>query len=121
MARLGEQPLPVARFTLAGLGVSSHTVFVRCLYDAGFAALRRAVSEAFDLPTRPSPVHRWTAWANVVRFDGAGTWVASPEPAGTVEAAVLEVVRTDRYLSSEGTEVLATVPLGHQHPGGLSR
>ena len=69
---------------------------------------------------RASPVHRWTTWANVVRFDGAGRWVSERRPTGVVEAAVLEVVRTDRYLSDEGTEVLAAVPLGHRHPGDLS-
>jgi hypothetical protein len=121
VATLRAQPLPVARIALNGLGVSPDTVFVRCVADSGFATLRLAVAEAFGQALPRSPLYRWTAWANVVRFDGRGTRVAADEPTGWVEAAVLEVVRTDRYLSDEGTEVLATVPLGHQHPGELSR
>jgi hypothetical protein len=114
VAALGAEPLPPVRFRLAGLATSPDTVFVRCLYDGGFAALRRAVAAAFDLPPRRSPrdiPYRWTAYANVVRFDGPGSWVADRRPSGSVEAGVLEIVRTDRYLSAEATEVLARVPL----------
>jgi hypothetical protein len=114
LVALAVRPLPVARFSLDGLAVSPDTVFVRCLYGEGFAALRRAVVAAFDLPPRRSPLavpSRSTAHANVVRFAGRGAWVADRRPTGVVEATALEVVRTDRYLSPEATEVLATVPL----------
>jgi hypothetical protein len=52
------------------------------------------------------------AFANVVRFDGAG----EPRPRnvaiwGTATINTMEIVRTDRVLSDEGTQVLASIDL----------
>jgi hypothetical protein len=111
---LRSVPLPRVRFTLAGLGTSPDTIFIRCLFGPEFVRLRRAVAEAFDLPPRRSPLgfpYRHSAHANVVRFDGRGAWVSERRPAGAVSCAALEIVRTDRFLSGVGTEILATLPL----------
>jgi hypothetical protein len=114
LSALSAGPLPAVPFALAGLATSPDTVFVRCLYDEAFVALRRAVAAAFALAPLRAPAavpHRWAAHANVVRFDGAGTWIRDDRPNGTVVADVLEVVRTDRLLSDARTEVLARLSL----------
>jgi hypothetical protein len=55
------------------------------------------------------------SYANVVRFDGRARWHPTPFARTTVTCTEMEIVRTDRVLSAEGTVVLARVALT---PGG---
>jgi hypothetical protein len=111
---LAAVPPPAPTFTITGLGCSPDTIFLRCVHDAAYATLRRRVCEAFGVAA-PRSVRGWVfdrlSFANVVRFDGPGRWPAVAVPRTTVTCDVLEIARTDRYLSDEGTVVLARLPL----------
>jgi 2'-5' RNA ligase len=100
-----------------GLNLSRHTVFVDVRpADATLRSLRRdlALLAGGRLGILPD-----LGFANVVRFSGRvdGDFVRELGRARRVELGrwvvqEIELVRTDRLLSREGTEVLHQVPLG---------
>jgi 2'-5' RNA ligase len=114
-----------------GLNLSARTVFAE-LYPSGsgLAALRRALRAALA-PLHPA-VSQWVrqrlAHASVARLGGppdrrviAEVERLRARDFGRFEVAEIELVRTDKILSAEGTIVLGRFPLGpprHQaHPG----
>jgi hypothetical protein len=114
LERLRSRDLPAPSLTIDGLGCSPDTLFLRCIADVRLDELRRAVLDDFGV-VRPSS---WTmrlsgrlAYANVVRFDGPGQWIRTSIPITSIECRELEIVRTDRYLSDAGTDVLERLPL----------
>lgn len=112
--RLADVHMPTPTFRVAGLGCSPDTLFLRCIHDKRFTQLRLAVEQAFGVPPASSPrswVFRRLSFANVVRFDGSGEWQQISAPSGDVQPTVLEIVRTDRYLSVPATTVLDTITL----------
>jgi hypothetical protein len=117
LERLSGSGLAPVTLRLYGLGCSPDTIFIRVLYDRSFVRLRKAVRRAFDVPTGPfrsvrSLPYSAMAFANVIRFDGEGErpprnmsiW-------GTTTIDTMEIVLTDRVLSDEGTQVLASINL----------
>jgi hypothetical protein len=117
LERLDGSALAPVTLRLRGLGCSPNTIFIRVLYDRAFVQLREAVRHAFDVPSGPLQAVRTLpysamAFANVIRFDGAG----EPPPRnisiwGAATIDTMEIVLTDRVLSDEGTQVLATISL----------
>lgn len=114
-----------------GLNLSTGTVFAE-LYQrgSGLATLRRALLG--ELAPLHSPASQWVrqrlAHANVVRLGGpvdrrlvAGVESLRACDFGRFEVAEIELVRTDKVLSAEGTLVLGRFPLGvpgrWSHPG----
>jgi hypothetical protein len=118
LERLSGSALAPVTLRLYGLGCSPDTIFVRVLYDGAFVVLRKAVRRAFDVPNGPLQSVRTLpysamAFANVIRFDGAGE--RPPRNVsiwGTATIDTMEIVLTDRVLSDEGTQVLASIALG---------
>ena len=114
LERLSVLPLEAPGFAIDRLGCSPDTLFLRCVHDHRFDHLRESVEEAFELKRSPS-LKSWLfgrlSFANVVRFDGPGEWQQIPSVRIQVRCTTLEIVRTDRYLSSSGTTVLARIPL----------
>jgi hypothetical protein len=113
MEVLQMQQLEAPRVLIRGLGCSADSLYLWCEHDWHFQYLRRAVYRAFGVRRRgPRRRLRDTlSYARVVRFEGRGWW---PGPApGDVDVTVMsiEIVRTDRMLSDEGTTVLAKLPL----------
>jgi len=113
--RLARVRLRAPELTIDGLGCSPDTLLLRCLHDDRFGELRERVAAAFDLPRSRSPT-RWLldrlAYANVVRFDGAGAWPTGVGgDIGTVICRALEIVHTDLFLSPQATTILARLPL----------
>jgi hypothetical protein len=117
LERLSGSGLAPVTLRLYGLGCSPDTIFIRVLYDKSFVRLRKAVRRAFDVPSGPfrsvrSLPYSAMAFANVIRFDGAGErpprnmsiW-------GKTTIDTMEIVLTDRVLSDEGTQVLASINL----------
>ena len=114
--RLAALPLPAPTFAVEGLGCSPDTLFLRCIHDDRFDQLRLAVEQACELHPSRSPMSwlmRRLSFANVVRFDGPGEWQEIRVPRTEASCGILEIVRTDRYLSSQGTTVIQTIPLEH--------
>ena len=91
IARLRALDLEAPRFVITGLGCSPDTLFLRCVHDAAFVELRRHVRRAFGVERtgRPQLASR-LSFANVVRFDGPGTW---PGPLEIGAAATGEPTR----------------------------
>src|SRR6266508_2149633 len=116
---------PPFQAAVGGLGVSAGTVFAQVLpCDATLQTLRadlRGFLERHALaPRRP----RSLGHANVLRFAGPVTAAFLAELArqrrrdfGIRTVTEVELVRTDRYLSHEGTTVLARMGLGLRGPG----
>jgi 2'-5' RNA ligase len=110
-------PFPAA---VRGLGVSAGTVFAQVLpCDASLrrlrADLRGFLRRHAVAPRRARPLGH----ANLVRFVGPVTAAFLAELArqrrrdfGSWTVTEVELVRTDRYLSQEGTTVLARLGLG---------
>jgi len=108
-----------------GLGVSAGTVFAQVLpCDAALRTLRADLLGFLERHAvarrRPRPLGH----ANVVRFAGPVTAAFLAELAhqrhrdfGSWTVTEVELVRTDRYLSHEGTTVLARMALGLTGPG----
>jgi hypothetical protein len=112
--RLAARRLSAPTFTVGGLGCSPDTLFLRCIHDGRFDRLRLAVEKAFELPPSGSPMSwlfRRLSFANVVRFDGPGEWQQLRHSRAEARCTTLEIVRTDRYLSLQGTTVIRTIPL----------
>ena len=112
--RLAALQLPAPTFTIGNLGCSPDTLFLRCVHDDRFDQLRLAVEQSFDLHPSRSPVSwlfRRLSFANVVRFDGPGEWQQIRASNAEAHCQTLEIVRTDRYLSSQGTTVIKEIPL----------
>jgi 2'-5' RNA ligase len=111
---------PPFRVAARGLGVSAGTVFAQVLpCDATLRALRADLRLLLRrrgvAPRRARPVGH----ANVARFAGPVTAAFLAELArqrrrdfGGWTVTEVELVRTDRYLSHEGTTVLARLGLG---------
>jgi 2'-5' RNA ligase len=111
---------PPFRAAVRGLGVSAGTVFAQVLpCDATLRALRADLlgflARHAAAPRRARPLGH----ANLVRFAGPVTAAFLAELArqrrrdfGTWTVTGVELVRTDRYLSDEGTTVLARLGLG---------
>lgn len=114
VATLEAVPPPAPMFEISGTGCSPDTVFLRCIHDRAFGLLRESLRDAFGVRRRAGPM-AWLfdrlSFANVVRFDGRGVWVPIPDVHASVSCGELEIVRTDRYLSDQGTEVLRRIPL----------
>jgi hypothetical protein len=116
--RLGAQTLAPVSLHLGGFGCSPDTIFIKVLYDSAFVDLRKAVRRAFELPGGPLNAVRALpysamAFANVVRFDVAGERPPRNVTVfGSATIDTMEIVRTDRVLSDEGTDVLARISLG---------
>jgi 2'-5' RNA ligase len=115
--------------TAIRLNVSPHTVFTRVLpEDDTLSHLRKRIAALSPTHARhPWIVHpmqrlrRRFALANVVRFSGVVTpafavaisrWREATFGRGIITE--LELVRTDRLLSTEGTEVIARMSLGRR-------
>lgn len=114
---LGQRRLPAPTFTITGFGCSPGTVFLRCIHDDAFAELRAAVRSAFGIeaPRRPdAALFGRLSYANVVRFEGRPTWRRARWKPATITCGEMEIVRTDRVLSDDGTVVLARVALSPQ-------
>lgn len=114
LERLTALPLSAPSFTVGRLGCSPDTLFLRCIHDDRFDRLRLAVEQSFELPPAGSPtswLFRRLSFANVVRFNGPGEWQQVRRPSTEASCTTLEIVRTDRYLSSQGTTVIQTIPL----------
>jgi 2'-5' RNA ligase len=110
---------------LRGLNVSPWTVFAQAYgADGQVAALRASLRETFDeqadAPRRDSPVRRALplVLANAVRFMGPvhpdllralRRW--RDQAFGSFEVREVEVVRTDGFMSAEGTEFLSRATL----------
>jgi hypothetical protein len=115
--QLSGRVLAPVSLRLEGFGCSADTIFVKTFYDAAFASLRKTVRRAFEMPRGPLQVIRALpysamAFANVVRFDGAGE--RPPRNItlyGLVTIDTMEIVRTDRVLSDDATEVVARISL----------
>jgi len=113
------------RAVVRGLGVSAGTVFAQVLpCDAALRTLRADLLGFLERHAvarrRPRPLGH----ANVVRFAGPVTAAFLAELAhqrhrdfGSWTVTEVELVRTDRYLSHEGTTVLARMALGLTGPG----
>jgi 2'-5' RNA ligase len=111
---------PPFRAAVRGLGVSAGTVFAQVLpCDATLRALRADLRGFLRrhavAPRRARPVGH----ANLARFAGPVTAAFLAEVArqrrrdfGSWTVTEVELVRTDRYLSREGTTVLARMGLG---------
>ena len=101
-------------FEVVGVGYSPDTAYLRCVHDRAFVALRNEVRRAFGVQPSRSPT-RWIfdriSFANIVRFDGRGRRIEVGTNAQTFCPSEIEIVRTDRYLSGPGTEVLARLRL----------
>jgi 2'-5' RNA ligase len=113
------------RAVVRGLGVSAGTVFAQVLpCDAALRTLRADLLGFLERHAvarrRPRPLGH----ANVVRFAGPVTAAFLAELAhqrhrdfGSWTVTEVELVRTDRYLSHEGSTVLARMALGLTGPG----
>jgi len=113
------------RAVVRGLGVSAGTVFAQVLpCDAALRTLRADLLGFLERHAvarrRPRPLGH----ANVVRFAGPVTAAFLAELAhqrhrdfGSWTVTEVELVRTDRYLSHEGTTVLERIGLGLRGPG----
>jgi hypothetical protein len=115
VARLQDQNLEAVSVRLCRVRCSPDTLFIHCVAGTALARLRRAVRDAFGAPPLRSPLSLLTtslAHVNVARFDGCGE---RPSQRSLLDQEVtlrrLEIVRTDRYLSDEGTELLAKIDL----------
>jgi 2'-5' RNA ligase len=108
---------------LRGFGISAHSVYVK-VYDRS-GELRRLRSRLARATGCPAPIaRRWLAVANVARF--AGTDVAELAAAitdtraatvcGRLEATSIEIVETDKLLSSAATDLLYRVGLSRPAP-----
>jgi 2'-5' RNA ligase len=111
-----------------GLNLSTRTVFAE-LYprDTELATLRRELRGA--LVPLHSPASQWLrqrlAHANLVRLHGpvdrrlvGGVGDLRTRDFGRFDVAEIELVRTDKVLSAEGTILLRRFPLGPSpHPG----
>jgi len=111
--------------TAVGLNVSPETVFTRLLpEDDTLSRLRQNIA-ALSPTARPwiidpgQRLRRRIALANAVRFSGVITqsfavavsrWREASFGRGVI--AELELVRTDRFLSTDGTEIIARMSLG---------
>lgn len=116
---------PPFQAAVRGLGVSAGTVFAQVLpCDATLRTLRADLGGFLErhalAPRRP----RSLGHANVLRFAGPVTAAFLGELArqrrrdfGSWTVTEVELVRTDRYLSHEGTTVLARMGLGLRGPG----
>ena len=116
---------PPFRAAVGGLGVSAGGVFAQVLpcdstLHALRADLRGFLRRHAVAPRRARPLGH----ANVVRFAGPVTAAFLAELArqrrrdfGSWTVTEVELVRTDRYLSHEGTTVLARLGLGPTGPG----
>ncbi len=110
---LSRHELRPVHLTLDGLGCSPDTVFVRCLHDRDFAQLRAEVGRAFGVGRArgTAVLYELVSFANIVRFDGAGWWPGRGRPSGSVDIDRVEIVTTDRLLSSAATSVVGVVHL----------
>lgn len=116
VARLERLLLEPVVLSIEGLGCSPDTLFLRCTHGPELVRLRRAVDAAFGLPTGHGPVGALfsrISFANVVRFDGPGYWPGRSSFKAIVRIPTMEVVRTDKYLSDEGTTTLAVISLAN--------
>jgi hypothetical protein len=115
VARLHDQHLPAVSVRLCRVTCSPDTLFIHCVASKTLAQLQRSVRDAFGAPTPRSPISLLTtslAHINVARFDGCGERPPRRHLFDTeVTMGRLEIVRTDRYLSDEGTDVLAKIDL----------
>lgn len=124
LATLREQRLPAVTVQVEGLGCSRDTLFLRCIHGPAMTELRAQVRAAFGLVEPPRltlrAMYSRLTFANVVRFDGAGTWPSRGRWGRdriSVTLPAMEVVRTDRYLSDAATTLLARVRLGARERG----
>ncbi|WP_045877611.1 2'-5' RNA ligase family protein [Pseudofrankia sp. DC12] len=111
--RVGAAP-PIT-FTLRGLAVARHTVYVRAYARPASAPLALRASILRDLetgPPRQEPLR--IAVSNVVRFRCADLTAVPPAVHACRNACFgsfplhrVELVRTDKVLSAAGTELLA--------------
>jgi hypothetical protein len=117
VARLHDRDLdlPAVSVRLCRVTCSPDTLFIHCVVSRTLARLQSSVRDAFGVPPPRSPVSLLTtslAHVNVARFDGRGE---RPPQRHLFDMEVtmrqLEIVRTDRYLSGEGTDVLAKIDL----------
>jgi hypothetical protein len=111
---------PPLSLAARGLGLSPGTVLVRMepLGDE-LLGLRRRLRPLAPAPGLGGALLRQIAFANVVRFAGTASRAFVGEVArlrghelGAWTAGEVEIVRTDRLLSPEATEILARIPLG---------
>lgn len=116
---------PPFQAAVRGLGVSASTVFAQVLAgDATLRALRADLAGFLDRHGVARRRARPLGHANVVRFAGPVTTAFLAELArqrrrdfGSWTVTEVELVRTDRYLSHEGTTVLERIGLGLRGPG----
>jgi hypothetical protein len=111
---LGQRRLPAPTLRITGFGRSPGTVFLRCIHDHALAELRASVCTAFGIlpPRRPTAaLFRRLSYANVVRFAGTPPRGRATFERTTITCTEMEIVRTDRCLSADGTIVLARVAL----------
>lgn len=126
LARLAETladrvaAAPPITFTLRGLAVARHTVYVRAYARPAPALLALRASILRDLgsePPRQEPLR--IAVSNVVRFRCADLTTVLPAVHahrnarfGSFPLHRVELVRTDKVLSAAGTELLAAFDTG---------
>jgi 2'-5' RNA ligase len=111
---------PPFRAAVRGLGVTRGTVFAQVLpCDATLRALRADLRGLLRRHAVAARRARPLGHANLVRFSGPVTAAFLAEVArqrrgdfGSWTVTEVELVRTDRYLSHEGTTVLARLRLG---------
>jgi 2'-5' RNA ligase len=116
---------PPFRAAVRGLGVSTGTVFAQVLpCDATLRALRADLRGFLRRHAVTPRRARLVGHANLVRFVGPVTAAFLAEVArqrrrdfGSWTVTEVELVRTDRYLSREGTTVLARMGLGATDTG----
>ncbi|HEY8718735.1 2'-5' RNA ligase family protein [Pengzhenrongella sp.] len=108
------EPFPVV---LAGLGISRRSIYARA-YDPTGSLLRVRARLAEATGCRPPWPLRLLGFVNLLRFtqpsvgDPLAGWTDRRRTAlGTFEAAAVEIVHTDKVLSTAGTVVLHRIAL----------
>jgi 2'-5' RNA ligase len=116
VAEVLHQTAPFA-VRLRGLQQSAHSVYVRAFDDSGqLRALRRRLMEVTGL--RPSWPRRRLGFVTVVRYLDADIAQLGPavrelhsRPFGMLEVTAVELVRTNKVLSADGTSLLTRTVL----------
>jgi 2'-5' RNA ligase len=120
---------PPFQVAARGLGVSAGTVFAQVLAgDATLRALRADLARLLQRHGLTPRRARLPGHANVVRFSGPVTTAFLAELArqrrtdfGSWTVTGVELVRTDRFLSGEGTTLLERLALGRLRDRGPGR
>jgi 2'-5' RNA ligase len=120
---------PPFQVAARGLGVSAGTVFAQVLAgDATLRALRADLARLLQRHGLAPRRARLPGHANVVRFSGPVTAAFLAELArqrrtdfGSWTVTGVELVRTDRFLSGEGTTLLERLALGRLRDRGPGR